>query len=181
MLRKEFYSVISDEENALRFAETHGLISFIRRPCLMPGCIGLINFEKGKTRHSINKRWRCNKRNCRHTASLFHNTIFDHSHFSISQILELIYTYCENDSMTETADKLGIDRYSVRTFYKKIDDIIVAQYDHLQESGKIGDEYIVEMDETHLFKRMYHRGRILRAQSYWVIGAYERVTKKIKL
>ena len=89
----------------------------------MPGCMGFMNVEKGKTRHYVSKRWRWNKQNCRNVDKLFHNTIFDHNYFSISQILELIYAYCENDSIAETTNKLGISKNSIRAFYEKINEL----------------------------------------------------------
>ena len=38
---------------------------------------------------------------------------------------------------------------------------------------------VVEIDETHLFKRKYNRGSILSFESVWIFGMIERESKKI--
>ncbi|KAI5151668.1 hypothetical protein ENBRE01_2298 [Enteropsectra breve] len=88
MRRVEFYRRISNNENSLEYAAELGLLSFVRPHCYATGCNGLMNLEKGNSRHSIDARWRCNKRACRKTKSLFANTIFHNSKMSISSMLE---------------------------------------------------------------------------------------------
>jgi transposase len=41
-----------------------------------------------------------------------------------------------------------------------------------------GPGKIVEVDETHIFSRKYHRGRMLVSESVWVVGAIWRSDKK---
>ena len=48
--------------------------------------------------------------------------------------------------------------------------------------GKIGiSEIPVEIDETHMISRRDNRGRILRAERYWILGCICRSTKQIRL
>ncbi|KAI5151673.1 hypothetical protein ENBRE01_2303 [Enteropsectra breve] len=125
-------------------------------------------------------RWICNKRNCRKTVSIFQNTIFANSNYTISQVLELIYLYCENLDIGEKARAMGVDRHSASQFMKRLDNILINYC--LVSEEKIGSRRsIVEIDETHFFTRKYNNGRELVGQSYWIIGAIKRRTKFIKL
>ncbi|KAG0442160.1 hypothetical protein DMUE_0489 [Dictyocoela muelleri] len=182
MLRKEFYFRIMTEESAFDFAVEEGLLKTERRPCVIDGCGGTMNLEKGKTRHSVNLRMRCNKRACRKCESIFKNTIFHNTHFSVSECLEYIYAYCEGRKISHVASDLNVQRKYLALFFKKIEDIIVFWYTRTQSNQKIGSlHHFVEVDETHLFRRKNHQGRVLRGQGYWVIGAIDRLTKKIKI
>ena len=55
----------------------------------------------------------------------------------------------------------------------------VTQHHDFRPIG--GPKDIVEVDESHLFKRKYHRGRLLslELQHFWVFGAISRVTKEL--
>ncbi|KCZ75690.1 hypothetical protein H311_03327, partial [Anncaliia algerae PRA109] len=37
----------------------------------------------------------------------------------------------------------------------------------------------IEIDETHLFKRKYHKGNVLASEAIWIFGIYERISKKV--
>ncbi|KAI5151443.1 hypothetical protein ENBRE01_2143 [Enteropsectra breve] len=182
MLRIDFYRRLLSEESALQFAAELGLISLAREVCGYNGCNGVLNLEKGKSRHSVNARWRCNKRSCRRTKSIFTNTIFDGSKVSLVKYIEIIYSFCEQGTIEEKAQQLSIDRKNLSNIYKQIEVCMNSYYDEYEDTEKIGgDDNIVEMDETHLFTRMYQRGRTLRGQAYWILGAIDRTTKKIKI
>lgn len=49
------------------------------------------------------------------------------------------------------------------------------------EYGQIGgDNDVVEVDETHLFRRKYNRGRLLQQWAHiWVFGGISRTSKKV--
>ncbi|KAI5151747.1 hypothetical protein ENBRE01_2357 [Enteropsectra breve] len=170
------------DESALQFAAELELISLTREVCGYNGCNGVLNLEKGKSRHSINARCRCNKRSCRRTKNIFMNTIFDGSKISLVKCIEIIYSFCEQGTIEEKVQQLSIDRKNLSNIYKQIEVCINSYYDEYEDTEKIGGEdNIVEMDETHLFTRMYQRGRTLRGQAYWILGAIDRTTKKIKI
>ncbi|KAI5150635.1 hypothetical protein ENBRE01_1613 [Enteropsectra breve] len=157
MWQGEFYNAIQNEEKALEFAVNLSLISLLRKPCVVDGRYGYFNAEKGKKRHGINMRWRCNKRNCRKTVSILQNTIFTNSNYTISQVLELIYLYCENLDIGEKARAMGIDRHSASQFMKRLDNIFI-NYCLISEEKIRSRRSIVEIDETHLFTRKYNNG-----------------------
>ncbi|KAI5152829.1 hypothetical protein ENBRE01_3040 [Enteropsectra breve] len=80
--------------------------------------------------------------------------------FSVSQIFELFYVYCENTNLSEKAEAMGTERRSLSRFMKKIDDLFKEYY--LLDGDKIGGaNSTVEMDETRLFTRKYDNGRVL--------------------
>ncbi len=69
--RRELFEKTNTEEDAFYYAQEIGLVSISRKSCPNQGCAGFLNFEKGKTRHKINGRYKCNKRLCRQTVSVF--------------------------------------------------------------------------------------------------------------
>ena len=55
------------------------------------------------------------------------------------------------------------------------------KYESWADSKIGGNGDIVEMDETHIYSCKYSRGRVLKGQKYWVLGAISRDTKRAKL
>ncbi|KAI5151007.1 hypothetical protein ENBRE01_1834 [Enteropsectra breve] len=137
MRRVEFYRRISNNENSLEYAAELGLLSFVRPHCYTTGCNGLMNLETGKSRHSIDARWRCNKRACRKTKSFFANTIFHDSKMSISSMLEAIYFYCELGSIEHKASQQGVTKKTLGLLYEKIGRIIITGFSRNQDHPKI--------------------------------------------
>jgi hypothetical protein len=166
----------NNEDDAFQLAIELNLINMSSKICL---CGSKMNIEKGKTRHQIDGRWRCNKRGCRKNESLFKNTIFHNTHLKISEILRVLYMNSMEVKVKYIANELNISEDSIyfilNKFYDKIDST-----DSKELFGRIGgNDSIVEVDETHICSRRDGRGRILRGERYWIIGAICRSTKLI--
>ena len=79
--------------------------------------------------------------------------------------------------------ELNIQRRYVSFFIKKATSVI-NNLDRDILYGKLGNnlvDTVVEIDETHIVSRRDGRGRILRGEQVWVIGAICRQTKMIRL
>ena len=65
---------------------------------------------------------------------------------------------------------------------RKIREIIMSQQlkigDILYDEDGQQFSDIVEMDETHIMRRKYARGRLLKTEDIWVIGGISRMTKQ---
>lgn len=170
-----------NEIDAFEFAQNIGLINITNRICFV--CGGNMNKERGKTRHSLNARLRCGKKTCRKTVNIYSESIFENIHLPVSKAIRCLYMYCSKYSYKNIAEELNIDRRTVSGFIKKV----ISVFNRLNRNefyGKLGmslPETIIEIDETHIVSRRDGRGRILRGEQIWVIGAICRVTKMIRL
>jgi hypothetical protein len=175
------YEKTQTESDALEFAQQLGLINLRSRIC--NACGGNMNREQAKSRHLINTRLRCGKKICRKSISIFHQTLFDGSHLQLSKAIQCLYLHCANFNYKNIAKELSTDRKTVSKFMKKVNSI----FTHLNRNdlyGKLGynlPETVIEIDETHIVSRRDGRGRVLRGEQVWVIGAICRDTKTIRL
>jgi transposase-like protein len=140
-----------------------------------------MKLEKGKTRHCIEGRWRCFRRNCRASASIFENTIFNAKHLKLSTTIRLIYLFANNYSISEASVHCEISEKSCVVWFKIFRRICVA-YQMSVSGFKIGGiGSTVEVDESYVCKRKYNTGRILVKQSIWLVGGICRETNEVFL
>lgn len=119
--------------------------------------------------------YRCTKKNCRKTISIFFGTVFEK--LCIKKLIYVVGCWIQNKKISEVVRDGGVDEKTVFKFYNLIRNSIDSAYNNnIQMLG--GPGLIVEMDETHLFTRKYNRGNILASQQIWVFGLIERVSKK---
>jgi len=86
-------------------------------------------------------------------------------HFTVKQVVLI----------TSLSEKTVIDWY---VFCREICEVILAN----EFEGKIGGEgMIVEVDESHLFRRKYGMGRKGKGEDKWLLGCYCRETKQCKI
>jgi transposase-like protein len=89
-------------------------------------------------------------------------------------------SFVKNKSIASIIDETMIDE---KTFYKFFSYFrrCCRNFKFLNEIRLGGDGIEVEIDETHLFTRKYHRGNVLASEQIWVFGIIERVSKKVYL
>lgn len=169
------------EEEAYEYAKELGLAR--RIPPLCSECGREMNIEKGKIRHGIDGRYRCGLKCCRKSMSLFADTIFESAHMPISKCIRAIYLKSMKLKTSQIAQELCTTRETISDFLSKITAPIL-DLNISQMFGKLSatvDDNFVEIDETHLVTRRDARGRILKGERYWIIGAICRATKQIRL
>jgi hypothetical protein len=175
------YENTSDENKAFLFAINLRLIDISRRPCY--NCGGNMNFERGKIRHSVNGRLRCGRKPCRKSLSIYVGTIFEDLQIPLSKALRSLYLYCSNFSFKNIGLELDLHQKTAAKFIKKTLNIFnnLNRNELYRKLGENLPNTIVEIDETHIVSRRDGRGRILRGEKVWVIGAICRITKMIRL
>ena len=169
----------STDDKSFEFAVKLGLINISNKNC--NNCGNIMKVEAGKKRHGINKRWRCQRKSCRTSISIFKNTIFHGIKISISQILQLIFCYSTNCKLKFTMEMCDVSKPTAISWYQIFNRIGILAVMNDRNNMIGGEGMTVEIDETHIFKRKYNVGRILVSQSVWVIGGICRETKNVFL
>ncbi|KAG0421362.1 hypothetical protein DMUE_6297, partial [Dictyocoela muelleri] len=124
-------------------------------------------------------RFRCNSRYCRKSFSLLYKSVFAGSRLTFIQICDLIWNHAYRYVQRQTVRESGIGLKTTNKFCKIFLEKENEYYATLSTNFTADD--VFEIDETHIFSRKNNQGRILRGQSYWVIGIIARNNKKIRL
>ena len=137
-----------------------------------------MHLERGMRRHNIDQRWRCSDQECRKSISVFDCTLFERAHLSIGQILRIMYLYSLGLSFEVISTELIVSILPIRKLIDKCFSSLTNV--SLREMfGPVGSaDEVVEVDETHITSRRDARGRILRGERYWIIGAISRTKSK---
>ncbi len=125
----------------------------------------------------IGFRWRCPDRNCRNARSARHGTFFGRAKICPLKAGRLLYHFLVQHKLTEAADNVDLPKRTAIDWYSFFREVTDVAQDH--DYRPIGGSHdVVEVDETWLFTRKYHRGRKLSLgkRQTWVFGAISRLT-----
>jgi hypothetical protein len=169
MNRRKIIEETTSEEKAFNFSIALGLIRNLNQfDCT--NCASKMNFEHGKTRHAINGRFRCARRSCRKTQSIFAGTVFCGGKVSFKKFFDLLYCYCEKKTILETKNETGVSRKTVCFWNNKFDEIILDLGRNFLDLKIGGANHVVEVDEALLFKRQANVGRVLFGKDFGFFG-----------
>lgn len=119
-------------------------------------------------------------RRCRARYSPFTNTYFDgtSSKLDICKVLELLFCWIYRVPIHLTMRLVDTTKKTAIDYYNYCREICAVSLE--QQNGCIlgGLGHIIEIDESKLFKRMYHRGRFLSFRDGWAFGGIDRTTKE---
>lgn len=159
---------ITSEESARAFFEFVGVIPTTPPPAC-PACNANDMRRNNSRAHKLGFRWRCHA--CGHRINPASGSFFEHTHLSFLFIFRLfiawffrlpVSTATQNVVYPEGHPLHGchityITAIDYFFFFREICEVIVAN-DFTQIGGP---GMFVEVDESHLCKRKYHRGRLL--------------------
>lgn len=99
---------------------------------------------------------------------------FCRSNIPIRQMLLLMYVWAADIPVQVVPSLIDISKKSVIQWYQYCRDICSNRLTFLKEDGYQlgGPGHIVQIDESLLVKRKYHRGRLL-SEEKWVFGLYD--------
>lgn len=121
----------------------------------------------------INRKvFRCMTAACQNReVSLRSHTFFFNSRLSCMQIMRLAHLWLSGASTMTARIQTGHGKETLAAFYQHFRDLVSSS---LVEEDQVigGDGIIVEVDETKLGKRKYHRGH--RVEGVWVLVGIER-------
>lgn len=117
------------------------------------------------------KIYKCTKKTCRKMESLLKETIFQN--LCLKKTIIIISSWIRNKKIAHLIQDCNIEEKKIYNVYKLVRERI--QNFFLQNEIRLGGrDVVLEMDETHLFTRKYHRGNVLASEQIWVFGILER-------
>ena len=162
----------SNEETAFKFCIERGLL---KEKVECPYHAGEILHIKPRLDRK-NAPWTFRCRDGRRL-SIKRGTIFEFSSLPMNKILRLAAMWCFKTSQKEIMKQVHVSQHTVVEWTEFFRFVCRKQMEmELQKSLIGGPGTTVEIDETLISKRKYHRGRILAGQQ-WVIGGVCRETK----
>jgi transposase-like protein len=117
------------------------------------------------------KAWRCDKKCCRKEISIKKDSFFYKQMLSCSEILFIGYLWLQQLKVTSIQSMTGHSKDTITAYVKYYRQLVMETLDDMDMMiGGPGIE--VEIDESKLGKRKYHRGH--RVEGVWVLGGVER-------
>ncbi len=161
---------LCNTEHTLQWLKDENLIA-VSRNC--PICGMEMNWSKTRDR-SDGYKWECRKQkdNKRHKTefSIREKSWFEKSNMTIPEIIKLTYWWCADLNQKEICRQLKLGSSTVVdwcNFCREVCEVTILK--NIQPIG--GDGVRVQIDESKVGKRKYHRGHLVEGQ--WVFGGIE--------
>lgn len=113
---------------------------------------------------------------CRIHFSLYHRSILTRSHIDPPTFLALAYCWVNNYTLEATCSECSVNKNTVTNYFTSFRDTVVSELTEGPQPTIGGPGLDVEIDETVISHRKYHRGRFLA--TVWVFGGICRQTKQ---
>lgn len=136
----------------------------IYNPMICDRCGRNMSLIKDKSK-KFEMNWRC--RYCKISASLLKYSVFSCAHYPMNTVLHLLYCWANQLNGIQTNNETGISLNGISNYFIQFRKSCLEYV--LNLPNKIGgDGKIVEIDETLMCKRKYHKGRLLN--QVWIFG-----------
>ena len=162
---REFYKETETNEKAIEYL----FKNFVFTNGLCTKCKRKVSYSEKK------EAFRCNNRKCLKEQSICQGTFFENSNISIQKILEIWYLYFRRMPVTQIVEAVEVGTHTVCKWTKKVRNLITESISQI-ETKLGGPGIVVEIDETKLGKRKYHRGH--RVDGVWIVCGVERTKNK---
>jgi len=162
----ELHNIFFNEEACVQFLFDHQILCNQR---ICPNCgVDMIYKAERKT-------WRCGIRHCRKEIGYAKDSFFYRHVLSCSEILLIGYLWLKQDKMTSVEVTTKHARPTIVTYMKRYRQLVIRTLDD-DDTVIGGPGVVVEVDESKLGKRKYHRGH--RVEGVWVLGGVERTADR---
>ncbi|CEF67761.1 Transposase, ISXO2-like domain-containing protein [Strongyloides ratti] len=159
-------NIFFNEEAALRYLQDERII---KREMECPECGGATTFQRAKL------LFKCTKKSCRKSVSAKNGTFFGGQRLPFGKILHMAYLWLCRTPVTSIKDQCGHSSATVCSFMGYFRQLVADALD--TEDCVIGGEgIVVEIDETKMGKRKYHRGHPV--DGVWVVGGVEKTEER---
>lgn len=168
---------LNNEDIALEFAINKNLIKTTR----ICQCGGILNWYK-ENRKKYGYIFRCSKSKslCGKQYSILHGTWFWNSNMSLIDQILIIYAYCLELTSLQFCGMFGINSsHTIADWQNYFRDICTIYINEMPNRKIGGVGLTVEIDESKIYKRKNHTGRLTAHESHsdWVFGGICRETK----
>ncbi|XP_065321146.1 uncharacterized protein LOC135928618 [Gordionus sp. m RMFG-2023] len=122
-------------------------------------------------RNAASYRVRC--KICTSSNSIWKGSIFENVNIPVNKFIHLIYLFVSLTSISDSLPLIELAQCTIGKWYA----IFRKIYCHTQAINfdKIGGPgHVIEIDESHIFKRKNNTGRILKSNAIWVVGGISR-------
>lgn len=130
----------ASETAARNYLINHGVLrepGSANYPC--PTC----GNERMTLKTGSESQYRCCRKSCRKTVSIYNGTIFEHRRVPINRLLHLAHLYAAKQTLGQMALLTGLDPYTVAAWARKFAHALQLNIQNLGEEGKIGGPDIV--------------------------------------
>lgn len=136
----------------------------------------LSNCEHCGGRVKKNKlRYRCTRNACRKSISIFRDSFFKNARISCSQIMHLAYLWLSECCHKTIIIHTGHSPNTVTDYMNFFRELVIETIE-TDDTIIGGDGIIIQVDETKIGKRKYHRGH--RVEGAWVIVGVEKTEER---
>ncbi|ODM88624.1 putative transposase-like protein [Orchesella cincta] len=178
----EFGRRVSTKLDAFSLAVHTGLINITVPPTCICGITMRLVQRTGKAENAYQGfEWQCerslNGQRCRHALTITSGSFFTDVRLPWMNVWDLCLHWFFRTPVIAAGNQVGCGKDAALDWYSFCRQVC---YDVVSEMDTcIGGEGLhVEIDETHIFKRKYHRGRQLAAEHVWVFGGICRESKE---
>lgn len=163
---REYIEIAKDECSVIDYLISNNVIASI---------VQCYKCKRDMKLHLCEKMYRCMRRGCRTSRSIFKGTFFENVKTGIHECFDFCYLYLNKVGQKSIKKLLGWSTATVSAWTKYITELLSTTLE--ESSMKIGGDNIeVEIDETKMGKRKYHRGH--RVDGVWVVAGVERTEEK---
>ena len=161
----ELTEMLRDHQSALDLLINWGLV----RPPETCDCLGPVSARKDE-RLRDGYYLRCNDKNCNRSFSVRSGSWFSGVSISLDTFLKLLYFWCQNFTITQVIHELRLGHSAVISMFGMFRQVCDLEF----SSETIGGPgIVVQIDESHLFTRKYHVGRVLKSEKFWIFGGVD--------
>ena len=162
---KNLLHVFFDEDQCIEYLIANEILSRL-------DCCNVCNGKLSRT----GKKLRCTRNSCRKAYSIFQNSIFSKNCLSCNEILHLGYLWLLKIPTNAMVMQTGHSNKTICEYRKQFRQLVTSMID--PDDVIIGGPgIIVQVDETKLGKRKYHRGH--RVEGAWVIVGVEKTDERL--
>ncbi len=158
--------IFDSEEEAIKYLIDYEIIQEDSK-CSQCRSIMKINYKRNS--------YLCTKTRCRNQKSIFKDTIFYKSNLKLNIILHIAYLYLLKMPIKGIMTSTGCSPNTITKWCLNVRQLCTDSLE-LEEKKIGGEGIIVEIDETKLGKRKYHRGH--RVDGVWCVCGIERTGEK---
>ncbi|XP_061504266.1 uncharacterized protein LOC133391842 [Anopheles gambiae] len=167
-------------------ADEEGLVRLLQEAELLPPTQQCSKCKR-QMKLKVTKRSNACKWICKPTSSctgwectVRTDSIFKNSRLSLSQLMEITFEWSRNTTRMVAEAECAAGKTAILKWFKILREISAEYVEtHQQQIG--GEGLTVEINESVITKRKYHRGRIADNNQVWLVGGICRETKEIFL